>query len=135
MRGKRTLGPIVYGDRTMGWGKGVVAGGFVFLSGVEGRVTDAGDPVRAVDEQTELCLQRVEDRLREAGATWPDAVKLVWYVRDAAYLAEFFRTRDRWLEKRYPTLLREREYASTVVIATLSFPDVLVEVDCTAYIG
>jgi enamine deaminase RidA (YjgF/YER057c/UK114 family) len=131
----RNLGPIVYGDHTMGWGKGVVAGGFVFLSGVEARLDDDGRAVSGVEAQTELCLHRVDDRLREAGATFADAVKLVWYVREASLLAEFFAVRDRWLEERYPEFLRERAYASTVVVAALSFPDVLVEIDCTAYTG
>jgi enamine deaminase RidA (YjgF/YER057c/UK114 family) len=131
----RNLGPIVYGDRTMGWGKGVVAGGFVFLSGVEARLDDEGRPVRGVAAQTELCLQRVDERLREGGATFPDVVKLVWYVRGAPLLAEFFEVRDRWLRDRYPDFVGERAYASTVVVAELSFPDVLVEIDCTAYTG
>jgi enamine deaminase RidA (YjgF/YER057c/UK114 family) len=133
--GRRNLGPIVYGDQKMGWGKGIVAGGFVFLSGVEARLDDDGRLVDGVEAQTALCLARVEGRLREAGATFDDAVKLVWYVREAPLLADFFAVRDGWLELRYPEFLRERAYASTVVVAELSFPDVLVEIDCTAYTG
>jgi enamine deaminase RidA (YjgF/YER057c/UK114 family) len=132
---ERNLGPIVYGEQTMGWGKGVVAGGFVFLSGVEARLDDHGRPVQGVEAQTELGLQRVDERLHEAGASFADAVKLVWYVREAPLLAEFFAVRDRWLEARYPEFVRERAYSSTVVVAELSFPDVLVEIDCTAYTG
>ena len=135
MGAERNLGPIVYGEQTMGWGKGVVAGGFVFLSGVEARLDDAGRPVAGVEAQTELCLRRADDRLREAGVTFADAVKLVWYVREPSLLADFFAVRDRWLGARYPDFLRERAYASTVVVAELSFPDVLVEIDCTAYTG
>jgi enamine deaminase RidA (YjgF/YER057c/UK114 family) len=132
---EKNLGPVRYGDRTMMWGKGVVAGGFVFLSGVEARLADDGTPVTTLEAQTELCLQRVDERLREAGATLADAVKLVWYARERALLPEFFRVRDRWLGARYPDFLRERAYASTVVVAELSFEDVLVEVDCVAHVG
>jgi enamine deaminase RidA (YjgF/YER057c/UK114 family) len=132
---ERNLGPIVYGDQRMGWGKGVVAGGFVFLSGVEARLDAEGRPVGGIEAQTGLCLQRVDERLAEAGATFADAVKFVWYVREATQLADFFRVRDAWLAERYPVFLVERAYASTVVVAGLSFPDVLVEIDCTAYTG
>jgi enamine deaminase RidA (YjgF/YER057c/UK114 family) len=62
-------------------------------------------------------------------------VKLVWYARERTLLPEFFRVRDRWLGERYPDFLRERAYASTVVVAELSFEDVLVEIDCIAYVG
>ena len=132
---ERNLGPIDYGDQRMGWGKGVVAGGFVFLSGVEARLDDDGHAVEGIGAQTELCLRRVDERLAEAGATFADAVKLVWYVREAALLGEFFRIRDGWLGERYPAFLAERAYASTVVLAQLSFRAVLVEIDCTAYTG
>ena len=135
MGAERNLGPIVYGDQRMGWGKGVVAGGFVFLSGVEARLDDEGRPVAGIEAQTELCLRRVDERLAEAGASFADAVKLVWYVRDSTLVGDFFRVRDRWLGERYPALLAERAYASTVVIAELSFADVLAEIDCTAYTG
>jgi enamine deaminase RidA (YjgF/YER057c/UK114 family) len=135
MTDKRGLGPIVYGGREMVWGKGAKAGGFVFLSGVEGRVDDEGRPVAGVAAQTELCLERTDARLREAGATLDDAVKFVWYVTERDHLPEFFETRDRWLEARYPALLRDRSYASTVAIAGLSYEDVLVEIDCIAYRG
>lgn len=131
----RPIGPVVYGGETMVWGKGVTAGGFVFLSGVEARVDDDGAPVDGVIAQTELCLQRVDERLHEVGATLSDAVKLVWYARERELLPEFFAVRDRWLEERYPEFLRERGYASTVVVAELSYPDVLVEIDCIAYAG
>ena len=36
---KQVLGPVIFGDQQMPWSKGVVAGGFVFLSGMVG-VTD-----------------------------------------------------------------------------------------------
>jgi enamine deaminase RidA (YjgF/YER057c/UK114 family) len=132
---ERNLGPVVYGRQKMGWGKGVIAGGFVFLSGVEARLDAEGHPVRGIEAQTELCLDRVEQRLHEAGATFGDAVKFVWYVREVPLVAHFLATRDRWLEDRYPNFLRDRAYASTVVVAELSFPDVLAEIDCTAYTG
>ena len=66
--------------------------------------------------------------MREAGATFAASVKLVWYAREQAHLPELFAVRDRWLEARYPEFLRNRAYASTVVIAELSYPDVLVEI-------
>ena len=54
---KRGLGKIVHAGREMVWGKGAVAGGFVFLSGAEARSDDTDEPVEGVAAQTELALE------------------------------------------------------------------------------
>ena len=125
---KRGLGKVVHAGREMVWGKGAVAGGFVFLSGAEARADDTDEPVEGVAAQTELALDRIEARL-------DDVVKFVWYLTDRALEQEFYAARDGWLARHAPKLLEERSYASTLLIVGLAKPEMLVEIDCIAYIG
>jgi len=132
---KRGLGPIERGGTTLPFGKGAVAGGFVFLSGVDGAVDDHGDPVAGVGAQTELALERLRRYLIDAGSTLDDIVKVVWYVADRAHLADFFAAREPWLGRESPALVGERSFASTLVITGLATEQMLVEVDCISYAG
>ena len=132
---KRGLGLIEYGGETMVWGKGAVAGDFVFLSGAEARADETDIPVEGVRAQTELCLERIKQRLTEVGVPLNQVVKFTWYLRDRELISEFYESRDGWLERNCASLLRERSYASTLLIVGLAKPDMLVEIDCVAYIG
>jgi enamine deaminase RidA (YjgF/YER057c/UK114 family) len=132
---KRGLGLITHAGQTMVWGKGAVAGDFVFLSGAEARADDTDTPVRGVKAQTELCLERIKQRLNEAGATLDDVVKFVWYLRERELIEDFYEARDGWLDRNCPSLVRERSYASTLLIVGLAKEDMLVEIDCLAYVG
>ena len=134
MSGKRGLGKIVHAGQEMAWGKGAVAGGFVFLSGAEARAEDTDEPVEGVAAQTELALDRVEARLADAGATLDDVVKFVWFLADRALIDEFYAARDGWLGRHAPRLLQDRSYASTLLIVGLAKAEMLVEVDCVAHL-
>lgn len=132
---KRGLGLIEHAGEVMVWGKGAVAGDFVFLSGAEARSSDTDEPVEGVKAQTELALERIKERLAEAGATLDQVVKFVWYLKDRDLIDDFYEARDGWLERNAPALLRERSYASTLLILGLAKEDMLVEIDCHAYVG
>ena len=132
---KRGLGLVTHAGRTMVWGKGAVAGGFVFLSGAEARSDESDEPVEGIAAQTELALERVKSRLEGAGARLENVVKFVWYLTDRALEAEFYAARDGWLERNAPELVRERSYASTLLIVGLAKPEMLIEIDCIAYLG
>lgn len=132
---KRSLGLLRRGDRELPYGKGATAGGFVFLSGIEGSVDDAGEPVEGVRAQTELALNRMHQYLGEAGADLQSIVKLVWFLRDRSHLHEFLSCRDQWFERNCLELLAERSYASTLLILGLATEEMLVEFDCIAYAG
>jgi enamine deaminase RidA (YjgF/YER057c/UK114 family) len=132
---KRGLGLIEHAGQTMVWGKGAVADDFVFLSGAEARSDDTDTPVEGVKAQTELCLERIKERLAEAGASLDQIVKFVWYLSDRELIEDFYEARDGWLERNCPPLVRERSYASTLLIVGLAREDMLVEIDCFAYLG
>ncbi len=116
----------------MVWGKGAVAGGFVFLSGAEARDERTDEPLHGIKAQTELALGRVKERLEEAGTSLDNVVKFVWYLSDRTLEKEFYDALDGWLGKNAPKLLKERSYASTLLIVGLAKYDMLVEIDCIA---
>jgi enamine deaminase RidA (YjgF/YER057c/UK114 family) len=132
---KRGLGLIAHAGRTMVWGKGAVAGDFVFLSGAEARSDEADVPVEGIKAQTELALERIKQRLAEAGGSLENVVKFVWYLTDRRLETEFYEARDGWLARNCPSLVEERSYASTLLIVGLARADMLVEIDCIGYIG
>ena len=108
MAEKRGLGKVVHAGREMVWGKGAVAGGFVFLSGSEARSDETDEPVEGVAAQTELALDRIKTRLEEAGARLDDVVKFVWYLTDRALEQEFYAARDGWLARHAPKLIASK---------------------------
>lgn len=132
---KRGLGLVEQGGQIMVWGKGAVAGDFVFLSGAEARSDETDEPLEGVTAQTHLALARIKTRLGEAGANLDQVVKFVWYLKDRDLIDEFYDARDGWLERNAPSLVRERSYASTLLIVGLAKEDMLVEIDCWAYTG
>ena len=131
---KRGLGLIRHAGRVMVWGKGAAADGFVFLSGVEARRDSDDTPPSTIGEQMELVMNRIKERLDEAGTSIDNVVKFVWYIADRSLLQSFYDARDGWLAKHAPKLLRDRSYASTLLVVGLARADMLVEVDCTAYL-
>jgi len=131
---KKGLGKIFLAGKEMVWGKGAVAGGFVFLSGAEGRDDKTNVPVSGIKAQTELALERIRERLEEAGTSLENVVKFVWYLSDRSQEQAFYDARDGWLAKNAPNLFKERSYASTLLIVGLARYDMLVEIDCIAYV-
>ena len=131
---KKGLGLVHYGGKEMVWGNGAIAGNFVFLSGAEGRGEKDDKTVKGLRAQTELALDRISNRLKEAGTSIENAVKFVWYLSDRSNELAFYEARDGWLARNAPKLLKERSYASTLLIAGLARKNMLVEIDCIAYI-
>jgi enamine deaminase RidA (YjgF/YER057c/UK114 family) len=133
---KRGFGPVVHGGREMPFGKGAVAGGFAFLSGAEGRHPDTGVPVEGIGAQTEVAFAKIKSRLEEAGGSIADIVKLTAYLKDRGDKDAYMAARDEWLEQNSPEVLSDRAYGSTLLfVSGMSHEDMLIEIDCIAYIG
>jgi enamine deaminase RidA (YjgF/YER057c/UK114 family) len=109
----------------------VASGPLVFVSGqvafdATGELVGPGD----LAAQTRQVLANVEACLTEAGAGWPDVVKLGWYVQDAAHVQTVRDVRDEILG---PALQRRPMPASTLIeVANLFRDDLLIEVDAVA---
>lgn len=132
---KRPLGPVIVGGQPMPWGKGVIANGFVFLSGLEGRVDDDGRPVGGITAQTQLALERGRRYLEEVDCTLEHVVRLIQYLADAALFDEFHEARDGYLAEHAPQLLAEQSYGGVLVVQQFTKPDRLVEFELTAVLG
>lgn len=118
----------------MVWGKGAIAGNFVFLSGAEARSEANDATIQGIKAQTETALNRIKLRLEEAGTSIENAVKFVWYLADRSQEQSFYNARDGWMAVNAPELLKQRSYASTLLIVGLARHDMLIEIDCIAFI-
>jgi len=131
---KRALGPVVIGGQSMPWGKGVVANGFVFLSGLEGRTDDDGRPVAGIENQTTIALERGRQYLAEAGASPDGIVRLVQYLANSDDVAGYHAARDAWMREHAAHLLSEQSYAGILLVQSFTRPDRLVEIEMTAVV-
>ena len=129
---KRGLGPVVIGGKPMPWGKGAVAAGLVFLSGLEGRTDDAGTPVSGITAQTMLALDRGAQYLQEAGTSFENVVRMVQYLADPALAGEFHTARDAWMRDNAPRLLSDQSYGGVLLVQQFTKPDRLIEIEITA---
>jgi len=129
---KKGLGLLHYGGKKLSFGKGAVAGDFVFLSGAGGANPKTAVYPKGIKAQTERALKHIKTRLEEAGASMDNTVKFTWYIADWSLEKEFLKARDAWFKKHCPVLLKERSYAGTLVSVGLG--NKLVEIDCIAYV-
>ncbi|MCK5552752.1 MAG: RidA family protein [Deltaproteobacteria bacterium] len=124
--------PFYYGGVKQNWAKAVVAGGFVFVSGVSGREFETGR-VKAVDVkvQTEVTWAKIKSILEEVGSSLNRIVKVVTYLRDAKDADAYYAASSKFLEKECPDLL-ENPPAMTMAETGLYLEEMLVEIDVTA---
>jgi enamine deaminase RidA (YjgF/YER057c/UK114 family) len=103
-------------EKNVGYCRAVVAGGFVHVAGTVGQ----GD---TVEEQCRAALDTIGKALAEAGSSFADAVRVVYYLPDAA---EF--------EPCWP-ILREvfgdNPPAATMIVADLIDPKFRIEIELT----
>ena len=129
---KQGLGPVLVGGKRMPWGKGAIAGGLVFLSGLEGRTDDDGAPVVGIVAQTHLALSRGAQYLHEAGTSCENIVRMVQYLSSGELLSDFHAARDTWMTAHAPMLLAEQSYAGILLVQQFTRQDRLVEIEVTA---
>jgi len=131
---KKKSYPFLYGGVKQDWAKAVVAGDFVFLSGVSGREFQTGK-VKALDVkvQTEVAWAKIRSVLKEVGTSLNGIVKIIIYLRNAKDYDAYYSTTCKFLEKECPDLL-ENPPTMTLVEAGLYLEEMLVEIDVTAVI-
>jgi 2-iminobutanoate/2-iminopropanoate deaminase len=124
--------PFFYGGIKQNWGKAVVAGGFVFLSGVSGREFETGK-VKALDVrvQTEVAWAKIKSILEEVGTSLDRIVKVVSFLRNVKDADAYYDASSKFLEKECPDLL-ENPPAMTMAETGLYLEEMLVEIDVTA---
>jgi enamine deaminase RidA (YjgF/YER057c/UK114 family) len=131
MNEKRSLGPTIIGGRELPFSKGVVANGFVFLTGTGEAVDSDGARVEGIAAQTALTFERAKEALEAAGSTFVKAVRINQYLAARDAWAQYIEAREAWFAENAPELA-DHSYASTLVIQDLVDPDMLIEIEVTA---
>ncbi len=114
-------------EATMGYSRAVVKGGWCFVSGVTGYDYASMTMPEGIAAQGRNCFATIARVLEEAGFTMADIVRVQYTVTDAALV-----------EALVPVLgdvLGEIRPAATMVIAGLIRPEMLVEIEVTAFKG
>jgi reactive intermediate/imine deaminase len=110
-----------------GYSHAVRAGGLIFVSGQvpfdeHGSVVGPGD----MAAQTRQAFTNLGAVLAAAGASFPDVVKLTFFVCDIAQLAAVRSARDEFIDTTNPP-------ASTLIeVSRLFVPEVLIEIEAVA---
>ena len=114
-------------EKTMGYSRAIVKGGWCFISGVTGYDYATMEIPDDVAAQARNCFTTIARVLDEAGFTMADIVRVQYTVTDAALIDDIV-----------PVLgevLGEVRPAATMVIAGLIKPEMRVEIEVTAFKG
>lgn len=114
-------------ERTMGYSRAIVKGGWCFVSGVTGYDYASMTMPDGIAAQAENCFATIEAVLREAGFAMTDIVRVQYTVVDSGLVEALVPVLGRHLGEIRP--------AATMVIAGLIRPEMLVEIEVTAYQG
>lgn len=105
---------------------GVKAGDYIFVSGQVGHVDGKGNKVEGIEAQTRQVLNNMKNVLAAAGASLSDVVKSTVFLVKADDFAKMNEVYKSFFDKDYPS-------RSTVIVAALARPEILVEIECIAY--
>ena len=105
---------------------GMKAGDYIFVSGQIGHVDSEGNKVEGVEAQTRQTLEKMKRVLEAAGASLSDVVKTTVFLVKADDFAKMNEVYKSYFTKDYPA-------RSTVIVAALVRPEVLIEIECVAY--
>ncbi len=114
-------------EATMGYSRAVVKGGWCFVSGVTGYDYTTMEIQPDITAQGRACFTIIRQVLDQAGFSMADIVRVQYTVADV-----------RLVEALVPVLgeaLGEVRPAATMVIAGLIRPEMLVEIEVTAFKG
>jgi enamine deaminase RidA (YjgF/YER057c/UK114 family) len=128
----RYLGDIHYGGKRMAWGKGAAAGGTIYLSGADGADPKTGEFPKDVAGQTRMALEKISQRLSEAGSDLQHVVRMVFYVVGRENVEAFRSARREWMSSRRPKIEVPHFASTLLVVAGLASPEMFVEIDVTA---
>ena len=114
-------------EKTAGYSRAVVQGDWCFVSGTTGYDYQTMTMPKTVEEQTRNCLMTIQAALNGAGFSLKDAVRNHYYVTDAAFAEIVFPILGEAFGDIRP--------AATMVVCDLIRPEMLVEIEVTAFKG
>ncbi len=114
-------------EKTMGYSRAVVQGDWCFISGVTGYDYATMIMPQGVAQQASNCFKTIRNVLETAGFTMEDAVRVQYTLADS-----------KLLDAALPALgaaFGEIRPAATMVIAGLIRPEMMIEIEVTAFRG
>ena len=114
-------------EKTMGYSRAVVQGGWCFVSGVTGYDYSTMEMPSSVDQQARNCISTIEKVLSEAGFSMTDIARVQYTVVNANLVDE--------LVPALGDAFSEIRPAATMIIAGLIKPEMLIEIEVTAFSG
>jgi enamine deaminase RidA (YjgF/YER057c/UK114 family) len=114
-------------EKTMGYSRAIVKGGWCFVSGVTGYdYTSMHMPESALD-QAKNCFLTIAAVLTEAGFTMEDVVRVQYTLTDVALVND--------VVPALSAAFGDIRPAATMVIAGLIRPEMQIEIEVTAFKG
>ena len=114
-------------EATMGYSRAVVKGGWCFVSGTTGYDYASMTMPADIATQARNAFATIEKALAEGGFTMDDVVRVQYTVADSALVDQIVPVLGAVLGTIRP--------AATMVIAALIRPEMLVEIEVTAFKG
>jgi enamine deaminase RidA (YjgF/YER057c/UK114 family) len=114
-------------EATMGYSRAVVKGGWCFVSGVTGYEYATMQMPPDIAAQARACFATIDRVLQEAGFSMADIVRVQYTVADGGMVEALVPVLGETLGTIRP--------AATMVIAGLIRPEMLVEIEVTAFKG
>lgn len=114
-------------EATMGYSRAIVKGGWCFVSGVTGYDYSTMEMPLGVADQARNCFATIDDVLRQAGFSREDIVRVQYTLVSADLVPDLAPVLGQVLGAVRP--------AATMVIAGLIRPEMLVEIEVTAFKG
>lgn len=114
-------------EKSFGYSRAIVKGGWCFVSGVTGYDYTSMTMPEGIAAQAENCFSTISSVLDEAGFAMEDIVRVQYTVTNGSLVDE--------LVPALGAAMGEIRPAATMVIAGLIKPEMLVEIEVTAFKG
>ena len=114
-------------EKTMGYSRAVVKGDWCFVSGVTGYDYATMTMPESVADQARNCFATIAKALAEGGFSMEDVVRVQYTLTDAALLDDLLPALGEAMGDIRP--------AANMVIAGLIKPEMLIEIEVTAFKG
>ena len=117
-------GPLVINGRQLSLSKAVWAGDFIFLTGQVPMKDGVTITEGTIEEQTRICIELIQETLKEAGCSLNDVVKSMVWLKDRDDFPGF--------NSVYGEYFSEGPPARSALVSDFLI-DIKVEIECTAY--
>jgi enamine deaminase RidA (YjgF/YER057c/UK114 family) len=111
----------------MGYSRALVQGDWAFVSGVTGYDYSTMEMPAGIADQARNCFETIKSALEEGGFALSDVVRVQYTVTDSTLVEELIPALGEYMGEIRP--------AATMVVAGLIKPEMLVEIEVTAFKG